>query len=182
MKSLKAAWMSLALATATVIAAPAHAAPECTPAGDCTAYRNRVTFPANALSYGPATAFTLDQQGLDWVGLGGTLSLTVRRPLDFKGDNVRLTVVYQATSGYDGTNAFAVTAIAFHHGSGFETYGGFLSNVFDVPANGDGLWEQSVVVETGEGWNPTGPWWYFQIGRQGTYTHNLRVMAVTMEY
>jgi len=183
MKSLKVAWASLAIAAAAATTVPVHAAPpECTPAGDCTVYRNRVTFPANALSHGPASAFSLNQQGLDWPGLVGTLSLTVRRPLDFKGNKVRLTVVHQATSGESGTLGFAVTAIAFHHGSGFETYGGVVSDVLDVPPNGDGLWEQSAVVEPGEGWNPNGRWWYFQIGRQGTYDGNLRVMAVTLEY
>ncbi|GAB3752706.1 hypothetical protein [Lysobacter olei] len=180
---LNVAWAALALAVAAVTIAPVHAAPaECTPAADCTVYRNRVTFPANALPYGPASAFALNIQGLDWVGLGGSLSLTVRRPLDFKGNKVRLTVVYQATSGNDGTNAFGVTAIGFRHGNAFETYGGTLSNVLDIPPNGDQLWEQSVVLQPGEGWDPAAPWWHFQIGRQGTYDDNLRVMAVTLEY
>lgn len=182
MKSLNVVWASVAIAIAMLLAAPAQAAPpECTPAGDCTAYKNRVTFPANALSYGYA-AFTLNPQGVNWPGGTGTMSLTVRRPINFNGNKVRLTVVYQTTSGETGTLAFGVTAIAFHHGSGFETYGGFVSNVFDVPGDSTGLYEQSVVVEPGQGWVPGGPWWYFQINRLGTHVDTLLVMAVVLEY
>ena len=111
-----------------------------------------------------------------------TRRLTLRRPLDFRGDRLRLTFVYQATSGLPGTNVFAVDAITFHHGSGFETYGGFLSPALALPEVETALLEQSVVVEPGEGWNPDGPWWYFEIKRQGSNDSSLRLMAVTLEY
>lgn len=181
MKNLNAMWVLLAITVATFALGPARAAPpECTPAGDCTVYKHRVTYPANALSYGWG-AFTLHPQGLDWPGPAGTISLTVRRPPDFKGDKVRLTVVHQTTGVESGTLSFPVIAIAFHHGSSFETYGGFASDVI-VPVDSSGLYEQSAVIEPGEGWNPDGRWWYFELGRHGTYVENLRVMAVTLEY
>lgn len=44
------------------------------------------------------------------------------------------------------------------------------------------LMQQSAVVETGQGWSPEGPWWYFEINRLGTYNASLRLMAVTLEY
>lgn len=182
MNTVPLALVSLALAVASLTAAPVRAAPpECTPAGDCTAYRNRVSFPAHALSYGGA-AFSLDARGIDWADNTGTATLTMRRPLDFRGDKVRLTFVYQATSGMPGTLVFAVDAITFHHGSGFETYGGFLSDTLDAPEDPTILLEQSVVVEPGEGWNSVGPWWYFEIHRLGTNNNSLRLMAVTLEY
>ena len=183
MKSLPFALATLALIGAGFTAAPAYAAPpECTPAGDCTAYRNRLTFPANALSYGGPAPFVLEARGVTWGSNSGTATLTVRRPLDFRGDKLRLTFVYQATSGLPGTNVFAVDAITFHHGSGFETYGGFLSPELALPEDETALLEQSVTVEPGEGWNPDGPWWYFEIHRQGSYNASLRLMAVTLEY
>ncbi|QNP41701.1 hypothetical protein [Lysobacter solisilvae (ex Woo and Kim 2020)] len=182
MKPLSLALAALALAAASLAATPVHAAPsECTPAGDCTAYRNRLSIPAHALSYGGA-AFTLDARGIDWANNSGTATLTMRRPLDFRGDKVRLTFVYQATSGLPGSNVFAVDAIAFHHGSGFETYGGFLSPALELPEDATALLEQSTVVEPGEGWNPEGPWWYFEIHRLGSNNASLRLMAVTLEY
>lgn len=175
---------TLALSLATLVAAPAAraASPDCTPAGDCTKYKHRVTFPANALSYG--AGLTLDSQGVDWATNSGSLTLTMRRPLDFDGDKVRLTLVHQtaSTGGEEGTLTFPVTAISFRHGSGFETYGGFLSDTLDVPGDPTGLYEQSVVVEPGEGWNPDGRWWYFEFNRLGTYVAKLRVMAVVLEY
>lgn len=181
MKTAHVAAAALALALAILTVAPVHAAPgPCTPAGDCTQYKNLVTFPAHALSYGAALA--LHPRGIDWPDNSGKMTLTVRSPPGFKGDKVRLTFVHQTTSGESGTNTFAVTAIAFHHGSGFETYGGFLSDPLNVPGDPTGLYEQSVVIEPGQGWNPDGPWWYFEIGRQGTYNDSLRLMAVTLEY
>lgn len=185
MKTLNLAAATLALSLAVLAPAAALAAPaECTPAGDCTKYKHRVTFPAHALSYGPAAAFDLHARGVDWLGSTGNLTLTVRRPLGFNGNKVRLTLVHQTASagGDEGTLIFPVTAIAFQHGSGFETYGGFFSDTLNVPGDPTGLYEQSVVVEPGQGWNATSPWWYFQFNRQGTYVDKVRIMAVVLEY
>lgn len=182
MKRLSLSVAALILIGASLPLACVNASPpECTPAGDCTAYRNRLSYPAHALSYGGA-AFALDARGIDWADNSGTATLTVRRPLDFRGDKVRLTFVYQATSGQPGTNVFAVDAITFHHGSGFETYGGFLSPALELPEDETILLEQSVVVEPREGWNTEGPWWYFEIHRLGSNNGSLRLMAVTLEY
>ena len=187
MKTLNLVVATLALSLATLVATPipAVAAPaECTPAGDCTKYKHRVTFPAHALSYGPAANFALHPRGVDWLNATGSLTLTVRRPLHFNGKKVRLTLVHQTASagGDEGSLIFPVTAIAFRHGSGFETYGGFFSDTLNVPGDPTGLYEQSVVVESGQGWSPDGPWWYFQFNRQGTYVDKVRVMAVVLEY
>lgn len=41
---------------------------------------------------------------------------------------------------------------------------------------------QSVVIEPGEGWSPTGPWWYFEINRLGSSNDYIQVIAVALEY
>ena len=182
MKTATVATAALALALATGVASPVRAAPPpCTPAGDCTHYKNLVTFPAHSLSYGFG-AFALHPRGLDWPDNTGTATLTVRSPPGFHGDKVRLTFVYEVRDPVPGTIIFGVTAISFHHGSGFETYGGFLSDTFNAPDSTSELFEQSVTVEPGQGWDADGPWWYFEINRQGTYNAGLRLMAVTLEY
>ena len=60
-----------------------------------TKYKHRITFPAGALSH-TATHFTAHPRGIDWPQPVGTLSLTMRRPLDVAADaKVRVTVVYE---------------------------------------------------------------------------------------
>ena len=122
-------------------------------------------------------------RGLNWADGTGTLTLTVARPADFKGDTVRLTLVYETLGDQSGDIAFGVTAITFHHGSSFETYGGFFTDTVTGPESPTILLQQSAVIESGQGWSPDGgPWWYFEIHRAGTYEGGLRLMAVTMEY
>lgn len=181
MKTAIVATAALALALATMVASPVRAATPCTPAGDCTHYKNLVTFPAQSLSHGFG-AFALHPRGLDWLDNAGEVTLTVRSPPGFHGDKVRLTFVYQVLGTEGGTLFFGTTAIAFRHGNVFETFGGFVSDTFNVPDTPGQMFEQSLVVEPGEGWNPDGPWWYFEIHRQGTYNAGLRLMAVTLEY
>ena len=155
------------------------APPACTPAGDCTQYKRLVTIQANALAH--TFDVGLSAGGVTWPSTTGVMTLTMRRPPEFNGDKVRLTVAYEQEGSEDGDIAFGVTAIAFHHGSGFETYGGFTSPLLTAPGP-TALLEQSITVESGEGWNPDGPWWYFEINRLGSFTGALRVMAVTVEY
>lgn len=174
--------LALATTTGAQAATPIAAkAPTCTPAGDCTAYKHLLNLPVGALSYGFGT-FTPHPRGLNWADNAGEVTLTVQRPADFKGDKVRLTLVYETLSDESGDITFGVTAISFHHGSSFETYGGFATDTVTSPESPTILLQQSAVVETGQGWGPDGPWWYFEINRLGTYNASLRLMAVTLEY
>lgn len=88
-------------------------------------------------------------------GSTGVMSLTVRRPLDAPSTgNVRLTVVYEVYGGGDGDVVLHVTPIAFHHGSGFETYGSVASESL-IAASGN-LMQQSIVIPSGLGFSPGG--------------------------
>lgn len=142
-------------------------------------YKHRLSFPAGALSHTPG--FTMHPRGLNWPQPAGYVSLTLRRPLDVAaGAKVRVTVVYEVYGGGDGDIVLQLTPIAFHHLSGFETYG---SVAFEsLVASSGNLMEQSIEVPSGFGFSPGGDWWYFEIGRAGSFPDGIRVMAVAIDY
>lgn len=174
-------WMAVLLLGLALSPGVGAAPSACTPAGDCTHYKHLVTFPANALAHTFAVGPDLFPGGVNWPSTTGLMTLTMHRPPEFSGDKVRLTVTYEQLSDEEGDIAFGVTSIAFNHGNSFETYGGFVSPTLIAPGPTT-LLEQSITVETGQGWNTTGSWWYFEINRLGSFTGGLRVMAVTVEY
>lgn len=144
-------------------------------------YKHRLTFPARVLSYNEGASFATHQRGINWLNTGGIMSLTLRRPLDAPSTgNVRLTVVYEVYGGGDGDVVLHVTPIAFHHGSGFETYGSVASESL-IAASGN-LMQQSIEIPSGLGFSPGGDWWYFEINREGSFPDGLRVMAVAIDY
>ncbi len=143
-------------------------------------YKRRISFPAGSLLH-TATPFTAHPRGINWPQPGGYLTLTLRRPLDVSTDaRVRITVVYEVYGGGDGDIILNLTPIAFHHLSGFETYG---SVPFETRVASSGnLMEQSIEVPSGFGFSPNGDWWYFEIGRAGSFPDGIRVMAVAIDY
>ena len=42
--------------------------------------------------------------------------------------------------------------------------------------------EQSIEVPPGFGFSANGDWWYFEIGRGGSFQDGIRVMAVSIDY
>lgn len=154
-------------------------------------YKHRMSFPAGALSYFPGSTITQHGDGLDWDGPGGTVTLTVRRPLDYSGGNVRVTLFHYVAMGGDGSTSygdisFGITPVSFRHGSFFETYGGVATDSVRAPLDGDVLLEQSAVIHpTGEAPLGTGDWWYFSINRiglSGAFSGKLLLMAVSLDY
>ena len=143
-------------------------------------YKHRISFPAGSLSH-TASPFTVHPRGLNWPQPGGYLSLTLRRPVDVASNaKVRITVVYEVYGGGDGDITLNLTPIAFHHLSGFETYG---SVPFEtLVASSGNLMEQSIEVPAGFGFSPSGDWWYFEIGRAGSFPDGIRVMSVAIDY
>ena len=146
-------------------------------------YKHRMSFPAGSLSYIPGFAITQHGDGLDWEGPGGTVTLTVRRPLDYSGGNVRITLFHFVPMEGDGDISFGITPVAFSHGNFFETYGGVSTDSIPSPLAGDVLLEQSAVIPpTGLGPFAKGDWWYFSIGRNGAFSGRLTLMAVSLDY
>lgn len=181
-----AAVLAVALATATPLrAAPPEPRPAAHTPDDAlaTAHRpkHRLTYPAHALSFGFA-AFSLHPRGVDWPGTAGTMSLTLRRPLDYKGGPVRLTLFHQVMSDAAGDITFTVTPVSFKHGNSFETYGSIASNTLPAPMTLTILLEQSMLIPPGNGFFPDGDWWYFEIHRQGSHGGPLRIMSVAIDY
>lgn len=188
--NIRSTWLAAAMAGVCASAGAQQSAappqsqklpPICVPGGDCSKYQHLLTYPAHALSYAN-TAFALHQRGVNWPDDNGAMSLTLRRPPDYKGGKVRLTLFHQVLSDSDGTIAFHVTPVTFNHGNSFETYGAVSTNILPAPLTLTILLQQSAVIEPGNGWSPDGNWWYFEIGRGGTFTGGLRVMSVAVEY
>ena len=146
-------------------------------------YKHRMSFPAGTLSYFPGSTITQHGDGLDWNGPGGSVTLTVRRPLDYSGGNVRITLFHYVPMEADGDISFGITPVAFSDGNFFETYDGVSTDSAPAPLAGDVLLEQSAVIPpTGLGPFAEGDWWYFTIGRNGAFSGKLRLMAVSLDY
>ncbi|MCF7222246.1 hypothetical protein [Marilutibacter chinensis] len=151
------------------------------PAAAGKRHRHRLTYPAHALSFGFAP-FALHPRGVDWPGLNGNMSLTLRRPADYKGGPVRLTLFHQVMSDDAGEITFTVTPVTLNHGDSFETYGSVASDTVPAPMTLTILLEQSALIPPGNGFFPDGDWWYFEIRRQGSYAGPLRIMSVAIDY
>ena len=153
-------------------------------AADSRPYKHRMSFPAGALSYFPtSTTITQGGDGLDWSAPGGSVTLTVRRPLDYSGGNVRLTLFHYVLDEGDGDLWFGITPVAFSNGNFFETYDGVATDSVPAPLTGDVLLEQSAVIPpTGLGPFAKGDWWYFTIGRNGAFSGRLTLMSVSLDY
>ena len=149
----------------------------------CPRFHHVVSFPAHALSRSTFGDFALHTRGVDWTGSDGAMSLTMRRPKDFKGDRVRLLFFYQVLDDSAGDIQLVVTPVSLRHESSFETYGSVGTEPIAAPETLTILHERSVIVTGGYGWNPAGgEWWYFEIGRQGSFEGGLRLMSVAVEY
>jgi hypothetical protein len=149
----------------------------------CPRFRHVVSFPAHALSWSTFGDFALHTRGVDWTGSDGAMSLTMRRPKDFRGDRVRLLFFYQVLDDSAGDIQLVVTPVSLRHESSFETYGSVGTDPIAAPETLTILQERSVIVTGGYGWNPAGgEWWYFEIGRQGSFEGGLRLMSVAVEY
>ncbi len=182
----KAAGLALALiaslaCSAVVAAPPPHAGACVIGAPGCKHQPHRLMYPVHALSFGNG-GFSLHPRGVNWANNNGAMTLTLRRPLDYDGGDVTVTLFYQLTSDEIGDITFHITPVTMHHGSGFETYGAVASNT--VVASGDPtmVLEQSAVIPPGNGFSPDGDWWYLEIGREGTYNLGLRMMSVAIDY
>ncbi|MDN5781370.1 MAG: hypothetical protein L0H23_05005, partial [Luteimonas sp.] len=127
-------------------------------------------------------SFALHARGVDWTGKPGAMSFTVHRPRDYAaGTRVRLHLVYEIPGDGDNDSiGFSVTPTSFHHGSGFETYGGESTGL--IPAGSGTIHEQSVVFTFPGAYSLAGDWWYFEIARAGEFAGKLRVMSVAVAY
>lgn len=148
-------------------------------------YKHRMSFPAGALSYFPgSTAITQREDGLHWSAPTGSVTLTVRRPLDYSGGNVRVTLFHSVADEGDGDLWFGITPVGLSHGNFFETYDGVATDSIPAPLiTGDVLLEQSAVIPpTGLGPFATGDWWYISISRGGAFSGRLTLMSVSLDY
>ncbi|MBB1087832.1 hypothetical protein H4F99_04935 [Lysobacter sp. SG-8] len=143
---------------------------------------HRISFPAHALSFGPANAFTLHARGVNWLADTGVMSLTLRRPLDYTGGKVRITLFHQVMSDQAGDIQFVVTPLGLNHGNSFETYGSIGSDILPAPQTLTIVLQQTVVIPPGNGFSPSADWWYFDIVRQGGHAGPLRIMSVAVDY
>lgn len=142
----------------------------------------RMSFPANALARSAHGGFSLSERGVDWPGSAGTMTLTVRRPLDDPGNSVRVSLFYQTTDpNEEGTVVFSVTPVSFNNGSGFETYGGFSTAPRQATGDITGLRSSTVTIPRVNGLGG-GAWWFFEIHRAEGYTGSLRLMSVPIDY
>lgn len=161
----------------------ARASIACIPAfHDCGKHRQVLSFPAHAMSFSDSPSFARHPRGVEWLDGYGAMTLTVHRPADYAGGKVKLTVFYQVIDDAFGSLEFTVTPIAFDSGDSFETYGAIGSGDLDISETLTYLFEQSIVIPPGNGWNPDNDWWYLEIGRQGTYINGVRIMSVALEY
>lgn len=162
--------------------------PACVPPPGCTPATTlrRLHFPAGALSHGsPDSAFTMQARGLRWNSTDGTATLTLRRPLDYHGGDVALTLFHAVLDDSSGDIGFIVTPVSFNHGSSFETYGDELSELVAAPESPSTMLEHSAVLHSGGAgyqWPPSGEWWYFEIRRAGSFTGPLQLMSVSIDY
>jgi hypothetical protein len=169
--------------SAGLTATPPLATPTVAPA--FARYAHQLSFPANALSRSPESAFAMQARGLDWLGATGTVTFTLRRPKDYGGGRVRVTYFYQVMSDESGTLGFSVTPVTLNSGNSFETYGSFATGTRAAPENVSTVLSSSVTLTPGNG-RGDGTWWYIEAQRrdasQGGFPGRLRLMSVSVEY
>ncbi len=144
----------------------------------------RLSFPAHALSRSNTRSFSLHQRGVNWLNKSGAMSLTIHKPLGYRGGSIRFSLTHEVAPIDAGTIAFAITPISFSDGASFETYGSKLTDVRDAPESNQNLFEQSVLLtpsRDGIG-SFKKDWWYFEITRSGTYAGSTRMMAVDLKF
>lgn len=155
----------------------------CIPAlQNCGTHKRIISFPAHALSFSDSPSFALHPRGVEWLNGIGTMTLTVHRPDDYAGGDIKLKIVYQVIDDAYGTLEFTVTPLAFDSGTSFETYGGLGSGDLDISETQTMLFDQSVTIPPGNGWVPSNDWWYLELHRQGSYVNTVRIMSVALEY
>ncbi|GAB3344321.1 hypothetical protein [Marilutibacter aestuarii] len=142
----------------------------------------RISLPAHALAFGPSAAFAPHARGVTWLADTGVMSLTLRRPLDYAGGKVRVTLFHQVMSDQAGDIQFVVTPVTLNHGNSFETYGSIGSDILPAPQTLTIVLQQTAVIPPGNGFSPIGDWWYFDIVRQGGHAGPLRIMSVAIDY
>jgi hypothetical protein len=145
---------------------------------------NRISFPAQALGRANTADFAVTTRGVEWMSPARNMSLTVRKPREYNGGRVRLTMFFQAPDDpIDATTvSFVVTPVSLNDGSGFETYGSVATE--ERPKPGITVVEQrSATLRPGTSFgNFDGDWWYFEIGRGGSYTGRVRLLSVSLDY
>jgi HAMP domain-containing protein len=129
---------------------------------------HRISFPAQALGRANTADF----------------AVTIRKPREYAGGRVRVTMFFQAPDDpiEDTTVSFNVTPVSLNDGSGFETFGSVATE--ERPKPGITVVEQrSATLKPGTSFGSfDGDWWYFEIGRGGTYTGRVRLFSVSVEY
>ena len=148
----------------------------------CSTQRT-INVPAHAISYQhDSSNFVVENRGLNWGNAGSSASVTVAKPSDYNGGPITFRIFFQAVYDEPGTVQFIVTPVAFNSGNSFETYGSFAAPELAVPGDPSLLFEQSIQITSGNGWNETSDWWYLGINRQGSLAGNIRVMGIALDY
>lgn len=154
----------------------------CIPVLQSCAQKRILSFPAHALSFSDSPSFALHPRGVEWLDNFGAMTLTLHRPDDYAGGDIKLKIVYQVIDDAYGNLEFTVTPLAFDSGTSFETYGSLGSGDLDVSETLTMLFDQSVTIPPGNGWSPGNDWWYLELHRQGSYVNAVRIMSVALEY
>jgi hypothetical protein len=145
---------------------------------------HRISFPAQALGRANTADFAVTPRGVEWISPSANMSLTIRKPREYAGGRVRVTMFFQAPDDpiEDTTVSFNVTPVSLNDGSGFETFGSVATE--ERPKPGITVVEQrSATLKPGTSFGSfDGDWWYFEIGRGGTYTGRVRLFSVSVEY
>jgi hypothetical protein len=145
---------------------------------------NRISFPAQALGRANTADFEVTTRGVEWISPSANMSLTIRKPRDYSGGRVRVTMFFQAPDDpiEETTVSFNVTPVSLNDGNGFETYGSVATE--ERPKPGITVVEQrSATLKPGTSFGGfDGDWWYFEIGRGGSYTGRVRLFSVSVDY
>ena len=183
---LLASAAGLSFAQTRPLAPPVPEAVLCPPGSPaCARYTRQLTYPAHALARGAGAEFALHPRGVNWLQPMGTMSLTVRRPKDYAGGRVRVTLFYQVVTDEPGTLGFHLTPMTFNSGNNFETYGAIGTGTQPAPETVGTLLSSSTTIQPDNGW-ADGAWWYIEVQRigtgQGGFAGALRMMSVSLEY
>jgi hypothetical protein len=161
----------------SMLAAAAWAAPE-------SHLDNRISFPAQALGRANTADFAVSTRGVDWISPSANMSLTIRKPREYTGGRVRVTMFFQAPDDpiEETTVSFNVTPVSLNDGNGFETFGAAATEERPKP-NITVVEQRSATLKPGTSFgNFDGDWWYFEIGRSGSYIGRVRLLSVSVDY
>lgn len=150
-----------------------------------------ISIPASALGLNTGSLglyYDRHVNGVRWYSdFRGSAGFTIKKPLDYSGGDVTVTILFETTTDASGFVAIFMRPTSFSSGSLVNDPGSVSGDVVTISGSNRTLYEQSITIPASRLQND---WWTSSLQRRGssgvsnpeTYTDDVIVRAVALEY